>query len=198
MLTVGEDGWLREGAAHLASSHFDARPEGESPYLVVMHNITLPPGRFLTGCVEDFFLGHLDYSLDPTLESLRGVRVSSHFFIRRTGDVVQFVSTLERAWHAGVSRFEGRERCNDFSIGIEMEGTDFEAFDERQYAVLLPLLEALGRRHPIRAVVAHSDIAPGRKTDPGPYFDWRRLYFQRDRFGAPAFPGPAARKALGW
>ena len=159
---------------------------------------TLPPGRFGTGCVEAFFTDRLNYSLDPILESLRGIRVSSHFFIRRTGEIVQFVSTEKRAWHAGVSTFEGIHRCNDFSVGIEIEGTDFDAFDERQYAALLPLLAAIGRRYPIRAVAAHSDIAPGRKTDPGPYFDWRRLYFQRHRFGSPDFPGAAAQAALGF
>ena len=154
--------------------------------------------RFGTGCVEAFFTDRLNYSLDPILESLRGIRVSSHFFIRRTGEIVQFVSTEKRAWHAGVSTFEGIHRCNDFSVGIEIEGTDFDAFDERQYAALLPLLAAIGRRYPIRAVAAHSDIAPGRKTDPGPYFDWRRLYFQRHRFGSPDFPGAAAQAALGF
>ena len=164
----------------------------------MLHNITLPPGRFLTGCVEAFFTDRLDYSLDPSLESLRGIRVSSHFFIRRTGAVVQFVSTEKRAWHAGVSTFEGVSRCNDFSVGIEIEGTDFAPFDERQYRVLPLLLAAIRARYPVRAVVAHSDIAPGRKTDPGPYFDWRRLYFQRTRFGRPDFPGEAASRSLGF
>ena len=196
MFVINCEGWLEGGAEILPSDHFDERPEGVVPYLAVLHNITLPPGRFLTGCVEDFFTDRLDYSLDASLESLRGVRVSSHFFIRRTGAVVQFVSTEKRAWHAGASTFEGVSRCNDFSVGIEIEGTDFTAFDERQYAALVPLLAAICARYPVRAVVAHSDIAPGRKTDPGPYFDWRRLYFQRSRFGAPAFPGAAARMAL--
>ncbi len=197
-LVINREGWLELGAEICPSSHFDERPEGVVPYLTVLHNITLPPGRFLTGCVEAFFTDHLDYSFDPSLESLRGVRVSSHFFIRRTGAVVQFVSTEKRAWHAGVSTFEGVSRCNDFSIGIEIEGTDGTAFDERQYRMLLPLLAALKARYPVRAVVAHSDIAPGRKTDPGPYFDWRRLYFQRARFGQPEFPGEAACRALGF
>ncbi len=198
MFVINREGWIEEGAEILPSDHFDERPEGAAPYLTVLHNITLPPGRFLTGCVEAFFTDRLDYSLDPSLESLRGIRVSSHFFIRRTGAVVQFVSTEKRAWHAGVSTFEGVSRCNDFSVGIEIEGTDFAPFDERQYRVLPMLLAAIGARYPVRAVVAHSDIAPGRKTDPGPYFDWRRLYFQRARFGHPDFPGEAARRSLGF
>lgn len=198
MLSIDEAGWLTGGGDIISSAHFDERPEGAVPYLTVLHNITLPPGRFGTGCVEAFFTDRLNYSLAPILESLRGIRVSSHFFIRRTGEIVQFVSTEKRAWHAGVSTFEGIHRCNDFSVGIEIEGTDFDAFDERQYAALLPLLDAIGRRYSIRAVAAHSDIAPGRKTDPGPYFDWRRLYFQRHRFGSPDFPGAAAQAALGF
>lgn len=198
MLEIDEAGWLTSGAVTFPSEHFDERPEGVVPYLVVLHNITLPPGEFCTGCVEAFFNDKLDFSAHESFESLRGIRVSSHFFIRRTGEIVQFVSTEKRAWHAGVSTFEGVSRCNDFTVGIEIEGTDFVAFEDRQYAALIPLLDAVCRRYPIRAVVGHSDIAPGRKTDPGLYFDWRRLYFQRERFGAPAFPGEAARAALGF
>ncbi|CDD72833.1 1,6-anhydro-N-acetylmuramyl-L-alanine amidase AmpD [Duodenibacillus massiliensis] len=190
-------GWS-QSVVREPSDHFDARSGAQLPYLVVLHNISLPPGEFLTGCVADFFTDRLDFSIDPRLEDIRGVRVSSHYFIDRRGGVTQFVSCLERAWHAGVSTFEGKSRCNDFSVGIEIEGTDFTAFTESQYAALTELLAALAAAYPVRAVVAHSDIAPGRKTDPGPFFDWRRLWFKRAAFGAPAFPGAAALNSLGF
>lgn len=159
----------------MASPHFDERPEGEKVSLLVIHNISLPPGEFGGPWIDDLFLGRLDPDADPFFREIEGLRVSSHFLIRRDGEVVQFVSTTRRAWHAGVSRWRGRERCNDFSIGVELEGLDDAPFDDAQYRSLIRLIPALRERHPLRDIAAHSDIAPGRKTDPGPHFDWPRL-----------------------
>jgi len=162
-------------ARRLDSPHCDARPEGMAIELIVIHNISLPPGQFGGDDVCDFFLGKLDPRGDPFLESIKSMRVSAHFFVRRDGCVVQFVPVGGRAWHAGVSLWRGREKCNDFSIGIELEGQDDLPYDERQYGALLPLLKALVRHSPITGIAGHEYIAPGRKTDPGPAFDWPRL-----------------------
>jgi AmpD protein len=148
--------------------------------LLVIHNISLPPNEFGGRQIEQFFTNRLDHSAHPYFEQLKGVRVSSHFLIRRDGGIVQFVACGKRAWHAGVSNWAGRQRCNDFSVGIELEGSDFEPFTDRQYAALARLTRRLKRRFPIRDIVGHSDIAPDRKTDPGPYFDWPRY---RDLLG---------------
>jgi AmpD protein len=175
---VGHDGWVR-GARALPSPNFEARPDGAAPSLIVIHNISLPPGEFGGGAIADLFLNRLDCDAHPYYDAhLRGLRVSSHFVIRRDGELEQFVSCDERAWHAGVSNFFGRERCNDFSIGVELEGADDQPFEAAQYATLAALVAALNARYPIEALAGHSDIAPGRKTDPGPHFDWSRL--QRD------------------
>lgn len=195
MGSLHASGWL-SGVRHQPSTHFNARPQERAVSLVVLHNITLPPGKFQTGCVEDFFLGSLDTTQDPALKDLEGVNVSSHFFISRAGAVTQFVSCNDRAWHAGASSFLGLDNCNDFSIGIEIEGTDDAPFEEAQYVALISLLGAIHERYPVTSVVAHSDIAPGRKTDPGPFFDWIRLINDKALFGDPAFPGAAARMAL--
>ena len=175
---VDHDGWVR-GACALPSPNFEARPDGATPSLIVIHNISLPPGEFGGGAIADLFLNRLDCDAHPYFDThLRGLRVSSHFVIRRDGDLEQFVSCNERAWHAGVSNFFGRERCNDFSIGVELEGADDQPFEPAQYATLAALIAALHARYPIEALAGHSDIAPGRKTDPGQHFDWARL--QRD------------------
>ena len=146
------------------------------PTLIVIHNISLPPGEFGGSAIADLFLNQLDCNAHPYYDAhLRGLRVSSHFLIRRDGALEQFVSCDARAWHAGVSNFFGRERCNDFSIGVELEGTDDTAFDDAQYATLGALVRALVAHYPIEALAGHADIAPGRKTDPGPCFDWSRL-----------------------
>ena len=172
---VGHDGWVR-GARALPSPNFEARPVGATPSLIVIHNISLPPGQFGGGAIADLFLNRLDCDAHPYFDAhLRGLRVSSHFVIRRDGDLEQFVSCNERAWHAGVSNFFGRERCNDFSIGIELEGADDQPFEPAQYATLAALIAALRDHYPIEALAGHSDIAPGRKTDPGRHFDWARL-----------------------
>lgn len=162
-------------ATRLASPNFDARPGGIAPNLIVIHNISLPPGEFGGTAIADFFLNRLDWDAHPFYEEIRGVRVSSHFVILRNGALQQFVSCAARAWHAGVSQHAGRERCNDFSIGIELEGSDTTLFEAAQYATLAALVQALRTRYPIDALAGHSDIAPGRKTDPGAGFDWPRL-----------------------
>ena len=151
------------------------RPEATAITLIVVHGISLPPGRFGGHAVEQLFTNRLDPKANASYADLRGLRVSAHFFVRRDGRLVQFVSCAMRAWHAGVSRWRGRERCNDFSIGIELEGTDDLPYAAAQYAMLARLVKALRRRYPIADVVGHSDVAPGRKTDPGPAFDWARL-----------------------
>lgn len=143
--------------------------------LLVIHNISLPPGRFGGDLIERLFDGTLPRGVDPFVDGLIGLRVSAHFLIRRRGAVQQFVSCRDRAWHAGVSRFDGRERCNDFSVGVELEGTDTLPYEEAQYRSLAALAIALRRRLPIRAVRGHQHIAPGRKTDPGGAFDWSRF-----------------------
>jgi AmpD protein len=169
-------GWWTQ-AHRCPSPNFNERPEGARISLLVIHNISLPPGQFGTGKVQAFFQNTLDCSEHPFFLEIASLRVSAHFLIERTGHVVQFVSCEERAWHAGVSYFDGRENCNDFSIGIELEGTDFEPYTDEQYAVLQTLTKGLMRQYsnitPTR-ICGHSDIAPTRKTDPGPAFDWKR------------------------
>jgi AmpD protein len=165
-------GWL-SGVRRVASPNHDTRPAGSAIDLLVIHNISLPPNEYGGDAIERFFTNMLDHSEHPYYEQLKGVRVSSHFLVRRDGQIVQFVPCNQRAWHAGVSSWRGRPRCNDFSIGIELEGSDFEPFTESQYAALVRLARRLKRIYPIRDIAGHSDIAPGRKTDPGPHFDWK-------------------------
>ncbi|HLU15090.1 MAG TPA: 1,6-anhydro-N-acetylmuramyl-L-alanine amidase AmpD [Burkholderiaceae bacterium] len=176
-LVLDRHGWLKPHPAVLRapSPNADTRPSAQDICLLVLHNISLPPGEFGGPHIIDLFLNQLDFGAHPWLPRLKGLRVSAHFLIRRSGQIVQFVSTYDRAWHAGVSCFEGRERCNDFSIGIELEGTDYTPYDERQYEALSQLSDTLRSRHPLRAVQGHEHIAPERKTDPGPSFDWDRF-----------------------
>jgi N-acetyl-anhydromuramoyl-L-alanine amidase len=157
------------------SPNCDSRPVDEIVSLIVIHAISLPPERFGGPGVRQLFLNCLDPSEDPFYAEIQHLRVSAHYFIRRTGELVRFVPPEARAWHAGVSSWRGRERCNDFSIGIELEGCDTLPFEPVQYRVLADLLDALCRHFPVQDIVGHSDIAPGRKTDPGPFFDWQRL-----------------------
>ncbi len=154
--------------------------------LLVIHNISLPPGCFKGSAVMDLFLNRLDTAAHPYFSGLSGLRVSPHFFVRRRGDLAQFVPCSKRAWHAGVSTWRGRERCNDFSIGVELEGTDEIPFTAAQYRTLTRLTHVLKSVYPIRDIAGHSDIAPGRKTDPGPYFDWTcyRTLLAHDSDGA--------------
>lgn len=168
-----ESGWLPR-VRRVPSPNQDARPAGATIDLLVIHYISLPPGRFSGDAIERLFTNRLDEVAqgDVFLESLRGLRVSAHFLIRRSGQLLQFVPTGARAWHAGVSSFQGRERCNDFSIGIELEGDGERPFARAQYRRLVALTRQLQARHALRFVAGHSDIAPGRKSDPGPFFDW--------------------------
>ncbi|UZE29998.1 1,6-anhydro-N-acetylmuramyl-L-alanine amidase AmpD [Pseudomonas asplenii] len=169
-------GWCQE-VVHCPSPNFNERPEGEVSLLVI-HNISLPPGQFATGKVQEFFQNRLDISEHSYFEGIAHLRVSAHFLIERDGQVTQFVSCLGRAWHAGVSSFEGRETCNDFSLGIELEGTDDLPFTEAQYHSLITLTRQLMAAYPAitpQRICGHSDIAPGRKTDPGAGFDWQRF-----------------------
>ena len=165
---------LLSGVPFVASPNCDERPQGEVSVIVV-HAISLPPEQFGGPGVEQLFTNRLDPDEHPYYLGIRDLRVSAHFFIRRDGSVIQFVPTLARAWHAGLSNWCGRERCNDFSVGIELEGSDNQPFETAQYPVLAALIAALAQRHSIADVVGHSDIAPGRKTDPGPFFDWDLL-----------------------
>lgn len=173
---------LLEGARFVPSPNRDARPEGARPELVVIHGITLPPGEYGGPWIDHLFTNRLDPGAHPYFRDVSRLRVSAHALIRRDGEVVQYVPFHERAWHAGVSEWEGREAVNDFSIGIELEGTDEAPYEEAQYRTLAELLRALARTYPgLRdargafLLAGHSDVAPGRKTDPGAGFDWARL-----------------------
>ncbi|CAH1203016.1 1,6-anhydro-N-acetylmuramoyl-L-alanine amidase [Candidatus Nitrotoga sp. BS] len=177
-MKVGTNGWV-SGMRRLASPNCDSRPAGTAIDLLVIHNISLPPGEFGGLAVAQLFTNTLDTDAHPFYAQLNGVRVSAHFLIQRTGEIIQFVPCGKRAWHAGASAWHGRTACNDFSIGVELEGTDFLPFSDQQYAALIRLTRVLKRAYPVRATVGHSDIAPGRKTDPGYEFDWSR-YLAKD------------------
>ena len=164
-----------EGARQIASPNCDARPEGSTVELIVIHNISLPPGEFGGPGIIELFTNRLDPGVHPYYRGIAGSKVSAHFLIRRDGEVIQFVPCGMRAWHAGESNWRGRSRCNDFSLGIELEGSDDSPFEDVQYEKLAELVRALKTKYPIADIVGHSDIAPGRKTDPGLHFDWKRL-----------------------
>lgn len=169
---------LLVGARQVLSPHFDARPTGMKPDLVVVHGISLPPGEFGGPWIDRLFTGTLPLDAHPYFRAISGARVSAHALIRRDGEIVQYVPFNERAWHAGESEYDGRPRCNDFSIGVELEGTDEMPYTEPQYEQLAALAAALFDAYPTLGpehIVGHSDIAPERKTDPGPVFNWRRL-----------------------
>jgi len=184
--------WLEPsaGISLRPSPNFNDRPKDIDVSLLVIHNISLPPGQFGTPFVADLFLNQLDLTADPWFEEhLQGLTVSAHFVIDRSGHITQFVSCDARAWHAGVSQHDGREQCNDFSIGIELEGTDTLAYTASQYTALTALTQCLRARYPLTAVRGHCDIAPGRKTDPGPAFDWP-AYGQQAGWPVAALPTP--------
>lgn len=164
---------LLEGGDYIPSPNFDDRPVATIDLLVI-HNISLPPDEFGGDGVQCLFTNTLDAGAHPYYRGIAGLRVSAHFFIRRDGRIIQFVPCVKRAWHAGLSSWQGRERCNDFSIGIELEGCDTLPFDDPQYESLHRLTLALRSAYPLRGIAGHSDIAPQRKTDPGPHFDWLR------------------------
>ena len=175
---IDDAGWLRSVEA-MPSPNFDIRPDNARVKLIVVHGISLPPGSFGGGHIQDFFCNRLDVPADEFFASICDMKVSAHCLIERDGGVIQFVSFLDRAWHAGVSNWRGEESCNDFSVGIELEGCDEIPYQAAQYASLAGLVAALRSRFPdiaADAIAGHSDIAPGRKTDPGPAFDWGRLH----------------------
>lgn len=161
-------------AAQLPSPNFDQRPAGGVISLLVIHNISLPPHEFGGEGVLELFGNRLDPRAHPFYATIQGLKVSSHFYIRRDGELIQFVPCDLRAWHAGLSSWKGRSRCNDFSIGVELEGSDFVPYRDAQYAELARLTRELRSRYPLDDIAGHSDIAPGRKTDPGPFFEWER------------------------
>lgn len=163
---------LASGVAYLPSPNRDERPADSAIELLVIHAISLPPGEFGGGAIAELFLNRLDPAAHPYYAAIAGLAVSAHFLVRRDGALVQFVPCTKRAWHAGASTWRGRERCNDFSIGVELEGCDEVPFEAAQYAALASLTRALCAAYPIVDIAGHADIAPGRKTDPGPLFDW--------------------------
>lgn len=163
---------ILEGAVQVSSPNCDDRPERAEVTLLVVHNISLPPGEFGGDGIVGLFTNTLDFSTHPYYETLRELKVSAHFLIRRGGELIQLVPCAKRAWHAGASSWHGREACNDVSVGVELEGADDQAYTDLQYTCLAGLLRDLRRRYPIVDIVGHADIAPGRKTDPGPAFEW--------------------------
>lgn len=171
-MKIDAQGWF-SGVRRIPSPNCDARPPMEKANLLIIHSISLPPDLFSGAGVEQLFTNTLNYDEHPYYEQLRGLRVSAHFFIRRNGEIIQFVSCNQRAWHAGVSQWGGRTRCNDFSLGIELEGSDSVSYTDMQYKKLQYLTRRLQRRYPIKQIVGHADVAPGRKTDPGPFFEWK-------------------------
>lgn len=170
-----DEGGCANLARQVRSPNHDPRPANTPVTLVVIHGISLPPGVFGGDSILRLFTNRLDPAAHPFFTTIAHLHVSAHFLVRRDGRLLQFVSCEDRAWHAGLSRFRGRAHCNDFSIGIELEGADDIPYETPQYTVLARLLKALARRYPIQHVAGHSDVAPGRKTDPGPAFDWARL-----------------------
>lgn len=171
---VWSDGWL-ECARRCESPNFGPRPDATTIDLVLVHSISLPPGEYGGEAIEQLFTNRLDWGAHPYYRRIRGLEVSAHFLVRRDGELLQFVSCDARAWHAGASAWRGRSDCNDFSIGIELEGLEGESFEAAQYRALAALIAALMQRYPIDAVAGHEHVAPGRKMDPGARFDWPRL-----------------------
>jgi N-acetyl-anhydromuramoyl-L-alanine amidase len=174
MTRINQKGYLLK-AKQVASPNFDARPNNSLIDMIVVHNISLPPNQYGGNGIVELFTNTLNPDEHPYYAEIYTRKVSSHFLIRRDGELIQFVSCLQRAWHAGVSSWQGRERCNDFSVGIELEGCDTAAFEKLQYKTLKQLIKTLMKTYPIQHIVGHDAIAPGRKTDPGPYFDWQQI-----------------------
>lgn len=174
-MRLGPDGRIAQ-ARYVASPNCDARPAGARISLLVLHSISLPPGEFGGDAVERLFTNRLDAAAHPYFRDIVHSRVSAHFFVRRDGALLQFVPVQRRAWHAGASRWRGAERCNDFSVGVELEGSDEAAFAAAQYGCVIALARALTARLRLRACAAHSDVAPERKTDPGAHFNWARFH----------------------
>ncbi|MGL4666938.1 MAG: 1,6-anhydro-N-acetylmuramyl-L-alanine amidase AmpD, partial [Saezia sp.] len=171
---VWHGGWYAP-ARQTPSSNYDARPCQVQPELIVLHSISLPPGEYGNGCIEKLFLNQLEWSAHPYFEKIRGLKVSSHFVIDREGWLTQYVSCDDRAWHAGRSSWQGRDECNDWSIGVELEGLEGEFFEDAQYETLVKLINDICKAYPIRWVAGHEHVAPLRKIDPGAGFDWGRV-----------------------
>lgn len=180
-------GWL-DRARQVASPNHGQRPAGAAIDLALIHSISLPPGQYGGPEIEQLFTNQLDWDAHPYFDQIRGLEVSSHFVIRRDGELIQFVSVLDRAWHAGRSSWRGRDNCNDYSVGIELEGLEHTPFEAAQYETLSRLIKDLSRHWPINAVAGHEHVAPGRKQDPGSAFDWQGL---RARLAWPAEAFPA-------
>lgn len=172
--TLWQDGWYRF-ARRLDSPNFGPRPEGMAVDLIVIHSISLPPGQYGGDEVQQLFTNTLDWDAHPYFDTIRGMAVSAHFYIRRNGDLWQFVSCQDRAWHAGRSNFQGRDNCNDYSVGIELEGLEGETFEANQYDTLISLSAALKQNYPITDLTGHEHVAAGRKADPGAGFAWATL-----------------------
>jgi AmpD protein len=190
--TDWDAGWWAQ-ARRVPSPNFGARPAGATVDLVVLHSISLPPGRYGGDEIEQLFTNTLDWSAHPYFETIRGLKVSAHFVVRRDGELLQFVSVDDRAWHAGKSSWEGREDCNSWSIGIELEGLEGDAFEPVQVERLVALLHAIDNERPVRQVVGHEHVAPGRKLDPGAGFDWPDLVRRLGWDGARVPPAMARR-----
>lgn len=172
-----DNGWITE-IKHILSPFHDERPDNEAPSLLIIHNISLPPEQFGGPYIEQLFTGNLDPNVHPYFENIYRLKVSAHCLIRRDGEIIQFVDFNKRAWHAGVSSFQGRERCNDYSIGIELEGSDNQPFTDAQYRQLIRVTHAIMQQYPITKdrITGHSNISPDRKTDPGPLFNWQDFF----------------------
>ena len=174
LFTIDENGYLPH-VKQIESPNYDLRAPKQSISLIVIHCISLPPNKFGNSYIEDFFLNNLDISEHTYFKKIKDLKVSSHFLIKRKGELIQFVSCLNKAWHAGRSSWKHKKNCNDFSIGIELEGSDIVKYEDIQYKVLINLLKSLRMKYPVTDIVGHSDIAPGRKADPGDVFDWNLI-----------------------
>ena len=175
-MIINDEGFVQD-IKHVLSPNCDARPKNISISLLVIHNISLPPDQYGGDYIEHFFTNRLNPSIDPYFQEIKNIKVSSHFVIYREGNLIQYVSCKKRAWHAGVSEWNGKKDCNDYSIGIELEGSDHIDYTKSQYEKLNQLIDCLKSYYDIKDIVGHSDIAPGRKTDPGTSFNWKKIEF---------------------
>jgi AmpD protein len=175
-MIINAKGFIKD-IKHILSPNHDSRPKDSTINLLVIHNISLPPDQYGGDYIEHFFTNQLNSSIDPYFQKIKNIKVSSHFVINREGNLIQYVSCKNRAWHAGVSEWNGKKNCNDYSIGIELEGSDHIEYTESQYEKLNQLIDCLKLHYAIEDIVGHSDIAPGRKTDPGTSFDWKKIEY---------------------
>lgn len=178
LFCINSDGFLNN-VKQIHSPNQDARPSDEEISLLVIHNISLPPNIFGNTYIEDFFSNSLNNKIHPYFKTIKNLKVSSHFLIKRTGEIIQFVSCNNRAWHAGESSWKNKVNCNNFSIGIELEGNDHEPFENNQYMKLINLIKCLCNNYPISDIVGHNQISPQRKTDPGPFFNWNLINLEK-------------------